>query len=102
MNELIAAHRTELLHLCQIHNVRRLELFGSAARTQDGSEVGDLDFLVDFTNLDQKSYAQAYFGLLEALQKLYKKPIDLVMLSAVKNPYLLQGIEKSRTILYAA
>lgn len=102
MNELITAHHTELLRLCRLYHVRRLELFGSAARSQGKTEIGDLDFLVDFANLDETGHAKAYFGLLESLQNLFDKPVDLVMLSAVKNPYLLQSIEKSRTVLYAA
>jgi uncharacterized protein len=76
--------------------------FGSAAQDRDTFTIGDLDFLVDFTEANQMSRADAYFGLLESLQKLFNKPVDLVMLSAVKNPYLLESIEKDRKILYAA
>ncbi|HEY9871741.1 MAG TPA: nucleotidyltransferase domain-containing protein [Candidatus Obscuribacterales bacterium] len=102
MNRLIEEHRTELARLCQLHRVRRLELFGSATGTENESEIGDLDFLVEFADLDLTEYADAYFGFLECLQDLFHKRVDLVMLSAVKNPYLLESIEKSRTVLYAA
>jgi uncharacterized protein len=102
MNQLISRHRAELAHLCQLHHVHRLELFGSAARTQDGGQVRDVDFLVQFEDLDKHDYVSAYFGLLESLEKLLNKPVDLVMLSAVKNPYLAESIEKNRVLLYAA
>ena len=46
--------------------------------------------------------ADRYFGLLEALEALFGRPVDLVMTAAIKNPYFLQGIEPSRTLLYAA
>jgi predicted nucleotidyltransferase len=102
VNHLITTRQDELIRICQKHRVRRLELFGSATRYQDETEVGDLDFLVEFADLGQTGYAEAYFGLLESLQELFDKPVDLVMLSAIKNPYLLESIEKSRTLLYAA
>jgi len=102
MNQLINEHRSELTDLCRQYKVHRLELFGSAARSKQVTEIGDLDFLVEFANPGQMGYAEAYFGLLESLQKLFNKPVDLVQLSAVKNPYFLQSIEKNRTVLYAA
>jgi predicted nucleotidyltransferase len=102
MNSLITAYSSELTNLCQHYHVRRLELFGSAVQDKIESEIGDIDFLVEFGDLGQSSHADAYFGLLESMQKLFGKPIDLVMLSAVKNPYLLQSIASNRTTLYAA
>ena len=46
--------------------------------------------------------ADTYVGLLEGLKELFKRNVDLVMISAVKNPYFLECIERSRTLLYAA
>jgi predicted nucleotidyltransferase len=65
--------------------VQRLELFGSAV---EGCELpdSDLDFLVDFGNGPTSGYADAYFGLLEALEELFKRPVDLVVASAIRNP----------------
>lgn len=78
-----------------------MELFGSAASEEVDAE-SDLDFLVEFQELEPEAYADAYFSLLEGLEELFQRPIDLVVASAVKNPYFLQGIESSRTVLYAA
>lgn len=102
MNSLITTRSKELIRLCKLYRVRRLELFGSAVRNQNESDIGDLDFLVEFADLNQNEYAETYFGLLESLQDLFNKRVDLIMLSAVKNPYLIESIEKSRTVLYAA
>jgi predicted nucleotidyltransferase len=102
LHNLVSSHRTELVHLCKLYGVKHLELFGSATSNDPESDIGDLDFLVEFLELDQSAYADAYFGLLESLQDLFKKPVDLVMPSAIKNPYFLRGIEKDRTLLYAA
>ena len=88
--------------LCRRFRVRRLELFGSAAAGRFNPHSSDLDFLVEFEALRANEYADTYFGLLEALQKLFKRDVDLVVAGSVKNPYLRESIQRSRTLLYAA
>jgi predicted nucleotidyltransferase len=100
MHPEVRSHHTELRELCRRHDVRRLELFGSAASERDA--IGDVDFLVEFDDLDADAYADAYFGLLEALERLLGRPVDLVMTSAITNPYFLSRIARERTVVYAA
>ena len=92
----------ELKRLCVIYGVRRLDLFGSASTGQYDSEESDLDFLVEFQPAALNAYADAYFGLLEAIGRLFGRPIDLVVESAIKNPYFLQSVEQTRTPIYEA
>lgn len=82
--------------------MRRLELFGSAATGEFPRETSDLDFLVEFEPPLGCGYADRYFGLLEALEALFGRPVDLVVASAIKNPYFLEAIAKTRVVLYAA
>lgn len=92
----------ELGEICDNHRVRRLELFGSAATEQDfDPRSSDLDFLVEFLPSRPGEYADTYFSLLEALQELFGHSVDLVMVDAVKNPYFLQSLNRSRVVLYA-
>jgi len=89
--------------LCVQYRVRRLELFGSALTDKNfDTETSDLDFLVEFLPLKQGEYADAYFGLLEAIENLFNRSVDLVMSSAIKNPYFLESINQNRMVLYAA
>ncbi len=101
-NPLVEKHRDELINLCRRFRVQRIELFGSAASARFDPRTSDLDFLVTFKEMDAGEYADAYFGLLETLQELFHRPVDLVVESAITNPYFLQEIEKTRTLLYAA
>lgn len=94
--------RPELVNLCRRFQVRRLELFGSAAGTGFDSDRSDLDFLVEFDHTNWVGAADRYFGVREGLEDLFKRRIDLVELPAIHNPYFLRGIEASRTLLYAA
>jgi len=102
MSPMLAKHHSELEALCRHHGVRRLELFGSAAVGEADSIESDLDFLVDFDPLPPGGHAEAYFGLLESLRGLFGKPVDLVVTSAIRNPFFLQSVERTRTLLYAA
>ena len=92
----------ELNRLCHHYGVQRLDLFGSASTGEYCQDESDLDFLVEFQPKALASYADAYFGLLQALQQLFGRPVDLVVESAIKNPYFRQSVEQTRTPVYEA
>jgi predicted nucleotidyltransferase len=98
----IEDHRFALEALCSRFHVRRLELFGSAVGETFDQESSDFDFIVEFHDRPANGYADSYFGLAEALTELFHRDVDLVVLSAIKNPYFRESIERSRTLLYAA
>src|SRR5262245_58729439 len=89
----VQARRAELEGLCRRFGVRRLELFGSAATEAFRAADSDLDFLVEFESTDA-GYADRYFGLLESLEGLYDRPVDLVVASAIRNPYFREAVER--------
>lgn len=102
MNPEINTRQTELEELCRRFHVRRLEVFGSAAAGKDVAGKSDIDFLVEFESLPRGAYADNYFGFLEALTSLFNRPVDLVVASAIRNPYFLRSVEQIKTLLYAA
>jgi predicted nucleotidyltransferase len=103
MISLVEENSEALKVLCVQYRVRRLELFGSAVNEKKfDAEKSDIDFLVEFQPLKQGEYADNYFGLLESIENLFKRHVDLVMPRAIKNPYFLEAINKSRRVLYAA
>lgn len=102
MNSFITNRKTDLERLCERFGVLRLELFGSAAGEGFDPQSSDMDFLVEFIAPAPGKRADVYFGLLEELEALFNRPVDLVMTRAVRNPYFLQAISSTRTSLYAA
>ena len=98
----VAERAVELEQLCLRYGVLRLGLFGSAATGRYRPNESDLDFVVDFRALPASAYADAYFGLLEALEGLFGRPVDLVVGGAIKNPYFRQSVEETRTLVYEA
>lgn len=101
MTHVLEGHREELAVLCRKYRVRRLDVFGSAT-ADDFGESSDVDLLVEFEEMPYADRADAYLGLLTAVEALLKRRIDLVEMGAVRNPYLRQGIEESRELVYAA
>jgi uncharacterized protein len=99
---LISSHHAELSNLCRAFHVRRLEIFGSALTGAFDPEHSDLDFLVEFLPLTPSDYATAFFAFKEALEQLFGRPTDLIVASAIRNPYFLRSIEQSKALLYAA
>jgi predicted nucleotidyltransferase len=101
MSPFIDDHRAALEELCRRYRVRTLFVFGSAARDDFDPGRSDVDLLVEFEAFPSGGYADAYFGLRESLETLFGRDVDLVTLSAVRNPYMKADIERTRTLLYA-
>jgi len=102
MSPFIDDHRAALADLCHRYHVRSLSVFGSASRDDFDPDRSDVDLLVEFAPLPEGEYADAYFGLREALEDLFGHDVDLVAVSAIRNPYVKADVERTRILLYAA
>lgn len=102
MVELIQNRLHEIIATCKEHHVEAIALFGSAARNTMHKD-SDIDLLVEFSNgIDVLEYADNYFSLLDKLQKILNKKVDLVSSRSLKNPVLKEEIFQSKIDLYAA
>ncbi len=99
---ILEQHQSQIETLCRQYHVGRLELFGSAATGEFNSATSDLDFLVQFVPLAPREKADAYFGLLHALEDLFHHKIDLVTVEAVRNQHFWRAMDAQRKLLYAA
>lgn len=102
MAPFLNAHADELSKLCVRFGVARLDVFGSAAAGRFDPRTSDLDFLVSFSPAADMTVADQYFGLLAALENLFGRRIDLVMERALRNPYFIEAVNRSRQVVYAA
>jgi hypothetical protein len=98
----IEERRADIARLCSQYSVRRLELFGSAAKGTFDPSRSDFDFLVEFAQSPDLKLFEQYFGFKEALESLLGRPVDLVTEGARQNPYFMQSANESRRLLYAA
>ena len=99
MIAIVEERMDDVRRLCRRYKVRRLELFGSAASGDFKPEHSDIDFIVEFkpAGLVLSVYVDTYFGLLEGLEQLFERRVDLVERPAINNPYFLQSVERTRT-----
>ena len=100
----IADNRAAISELCTRFGVQRLEVFGSAASGEGfDPQKSDLDFIVEFRpDQDLGPWLQNYFAFRDALSRLFGFRVDLVMSSAMKNPYFIREANRTRTTLYGA
>src|SRR5512143_3224435 len=101
MAGVLAPHLAEIPELCRRYGVARLELFGSAATDAFDPERSDIDFLIEFDE-DPTDLFKPYFGLKEALEALFGRAVDLVMIGAMRNPYFIESVNKTRRFVYEA
>lgn len=102
MDRRIDEKHAQIAAICREYRVRRLALFGSALRDDFDASRSDLDFVVEFEPLAPGTYADTYFGLIDALEKLFERHVDLVEAGSIRNPYFQQEIESQQVPLYAA
>ena len=86
--------------MCSAYGVKRLELFGSGSRNDFDLERSDLDFLVEFADPMPTGAFDRYFGLKEDLEQLFQRPVDLVEIRAITNPYFREAIQQDRVLVY--
>ncbi len=79
-----------------------MDIFGSATRLDFDPDRSDVDLLVEFNPDSTLKGLGQYIGLKHALEDVLERPVDLLVASAVKNPYIKKSIEKSRESLFAA
>jgi predicted nucleotidyltransferase len=98
--ELIEQKKSSIADLCRQHEVRRLDLFGSAARGDFQPEQSDLDFIVQFQRTGYAGYADAFLNFADALEELLGRKVDLLTERMIRNPYFRATVEASRQTVY--
>src|SRR5687768_13051456 len=101
MHPLIENNREAISRLCRQHGVQRLEVFGSILRDDFDADHSDVDVLVEFNPTFAASFRN-FLDLKESLEALFRRPVDLMELSAVRNRRLRRYIEQSKSPIYDA
>ncbi len=86
MEKIVEKNLPEIKMLFLQYGAVTAYLFGSAA-TGNANGKSDIDFLFSFSSdMDYETYANNYFSLASALEKLLNKPVDLVAEKTLNNP----------------
>jgi len=99
MNAIIRDNLDKIIALCSKHKVKTLFAFGSVC-TDKFNETSDIDLLVSFASMDQADYADNYFSAVEDFEQVFKRPVDLVSEKSLSNPFFINSINQTKTLLY--
>ena len=96
---LIDRNIEKLQQLCATHSVDTMYLFGSALGS-DFNSSSDIDFLVKFKPIDLALYFDNYIDFKVSLKKLFGREVDVLEEQTLKNPVLINSINKSKELVY--
>lgn len=103
MHPLIAENLEAIRALCREFGVARLDLFGSVTAEEFDDDRSDIDFLIDYApETDLGPWMKRHFALQERLEALLGRPVDLVMVGGLRNPYFIRSVNATRLMVYAA
>lgn len=99
MIALVRDKQHEIEALCKAYGVRKLELFGSPATGTFDPAHSDLDFIVDL-GAYERSVAKRYFGFCEGLEGLVQRPVDVITVRQITNPYFRAEVNATRELIH--
>jgi hypothetical protein len=99
MQRLLLDNMDKIKTLCKSHNVRNLFAFGSVC-TDKFNDKSDIDLLISFNSMDFGDYADTYFDLADKFENLFHRSVDLVTDKSLKNPYFIDSVNQTKTLLY--
>ena len=102
MNAIVKDKLPQIAELCRKYRVERMYLFGSAARDTDfDPATSDIDLLIAFSpELDVLDRGDNFLDLVEDLQTLFGRGVDLMTEKSLSNPYLVESIERDKQLIY--
>jgi predicted nucleotidyltransferase len=99
MQRLISDNIEIIKALCMTHNVKSLFAFGSVC-TDNFDDKSDIDLLISFEPMEYGDYADTYFNLADKFENLFRRPVDLITEKSLSNPFFIDSINQTKTLLY--
>jgi hypothetical protein len=100
MKSFLSDKLPELTRILKTYKVKRAYAFGSVC-TEAFDNNSDIDLLVKFEDgIEPMEYSDNYFNLLFKLRDFLGREVDLVPESSLKNPYLLQSVNRTKQAIY--
>ncbi len=98
LSPVITNHLKQIKTLCEEHHVKELYVFGSASKNEM-NEKSDIDFVIDFQNVDPHIFAENYFSLSEKSELLLKRKVDFVTEKYLQNKYFIEELKQTKVKL---
>lgn len=99
MIDLVAKNQQAIARLCRKYQIRKLDVFGSAATGAFDPASSDIDFVVDLGEYE-RGVAKRFLHFSYALEALLGCRVDLVTEASITNPYFRYSVNQSRETVY--
>jgi predicted nucleotidyltransferase len=96
---LVEQNKKSVIALCKKHKVQELYVFGSVL-TDRFNKKSDVDFLIQFCDVDPGLYFDNFMNLKDGLELLLERQVDLVENQAIRNPVLRKVIDREKVLIY--
>lgn len=100
MHPILTQHLPAIRQVFKKNSVKKAYAFGSVCTDAFG-EDSDVDILIDFEeNLDPIAYGENYFKIVEDIEKILGRTVDLVTARTLRNPYFIKVMNQTKTLIY--
>ena len=100
LKETIHQSPKEFLSLCKNYDVKNLYAFGSSITENFNEASSDIDLLVELNTEDPLKRGQNLIDLWDKLEAYFKRKVDLLTSSSIKNPILKRSIDATKILIY--
>lgn len=100
--KLIELNMDKIISLCKKYKVAKLWVFGSILTPRFNAD-SDIDFIVEFDRerLELLDYADNFFDFVYSMESVVGRKIDMVVDSAIRNPYFRKELDNTRHLLWS-
>lgn len=95
--DIVEKNMQQLGNLCDQYHVTRRFVFGSVVTSKFQND-SDIDFVVDFDNVQLADNVDNYFDFKSALENLFQRSVDLLEDKAIRNPFLRKSINETKRL----
>ena len=85
--------------ICKNHGIKSLYAFGSSVTEQFNPQRSDIDLLVEMEDMDPLEKGEKLLSLWDKLEDFFQRKVDLLTQKSLKNPFLLENIDKTKILL---
>lgn len=96
----ILNNEREFISLCEAHDVKLLYAFGSSTNNSFNDYSSDIDLLVELETKNPILRGENLMKLWEKLETFFKRKVDLLTNTSIRNPLLKNSIEVSKILIY--
>jgi predicted nucleotidyltransferase len=100
LQDYIKDHSSGFQALCETHHVRSMYAFGSSTKTSFNLNSSDIDLVVDIDENDPIERGNHLLDLWAKLEEFFRRKVDLLTPSSIKNPVLKTSIDQSKVLIY--